>query len=193
MTAAPPDLDAFVAREHPRLLGTISLYLGDAAVAEEVVQEALVAVASRWSRVRGMAAPGAYAHRTAMNIATSTLRRRGAERGARARAGDDPHVHHDPDTPDRLAVRAAVRALPAPQREAVVLRYFLELSVDEEVAQDHGLTLVLRYFLELSVDEAAERMGRTNQAVRNLTHRAVRRLRDELSLDLEVEEATDVH
>ena len=171
MTAAPPDLDAFVAREHPRLLGTISLYLGDAAVAEEVVQEALVAVASRWSRVRGMAAPGAYAHRTAMNIAPSTLRRRGAERRARARAGDDPHVHHDPDTPDRLAVQAAVRALPAPQREAVVLRYFLELSVDE----------------------TAERMGRTNQAVRNLTHRAVRQLRDELSLDLEVEEATDVH
>lgn len=170
MTDAPDDLAGFVAREHPRLLGTISLYLGDPAVAEEVVQDALVAVASRWSRVRGMASPGAYAHRMAMNVATSRMRRWGAERRARARAGlEVDAVHHDPDTADRLAVRAAVRALPPPQREAVVLRWFLQLSVAE----------------------TAERMGRTDQAVRNLTHRAVRQLRVELDVDLEVEEATD--
>jgi RNA polymerase sigma factor (sigma-70 family) len=172
MSQAPEDLEAFIAREHPRLLGTISLVLGDAAVAEEVVQEALVAVASRWRRVRGMAAPGAYAHRTAMNLATSAVRRRGAERRARARAGFEvTTVHHDPDTADRLAVRAAVRDLPAAQREAVVLRWFLQLSVDETAA----------------------RMGRSNQAVRNLTHRAVRQLRQVLDVDLEVEEAADAH
>lgn len=172
MTETPPGLDAFIACEHPRLLGTISLMLGDAAVAEEVVQEALIAVASRWHRVSTMAAPGAYAHRAAVNTATSWLRRRGAERRARARAGHAVEtIHHDPDSAERLAVRAAIASLPLPQREAVVLRYFLQLSVDE----------------------TAQRMGRTNQAVRNLTHRALRQLRASLDADLDVEESADAH
>lgn len=172
MTAAPPDLEAFVAREHPRLLGTISLYLGDHAVAEEVVQDALVAVASRWARVSCMASPGAYAHRTAMNIATSALRRRGAERRARARAGlESAAVHEDPDTVARLTVRAAVHDLPGPQREVVVLRYFLQLTVAE----------------------TASRMARSEQAVRNLTHRAMRQLRESLGVEFDTrrEESAD--
>lgn len=168
MTDTPPGLDDFIAREHPRLVGTISLMLGDAAVAEEVVQEPLVAVASRCKRVSAMMATGAYAHRAAVNTATSWLRRRGAERRARARAGHEVDtVHHDPDTTDRLTVRAALGDLPLPQREAIVL--------------------------QLSVDETAQHMGRTNQAVRNLTHRAIGQLREALDVDLDVEEPADAH
>lgn len=63
------------------------------------------------------------------------------------------------------------RRLPLPQREAVVLRYFLQLSVEQ----------------------TAQRMGRTNQAVRNLTHRALRALRESLDADVDVEESADAH
>lgn len=172
MSMTPPELHAFIVREHPRLLASVSLMMGDDAVAEEIVQDALVEVASRWGRVSQMASPGGYAHRTAMNMAKSRLRRRGAERRARARAGHERDVvHHDPDTADRLAVRQALQELPAARREAVVLRWLVGLSVDD----------------------TATSMGRTPQAVRNLTHRGLQQLRDLLATDVAIEEPADVH
>lgn len=49
---APDDFDAFYAREWPQLVGTLSLAVGDRALAEELAQETLSRVAARWHRVR---------------------------------------------------------------------------------------------------------------------------------------------
>src|SRR5680860_1449248 len=81
------ELVAFCEREHPRLVGALSLYTNNTAVAEELAQEALVRVMDAWPRVRTMAAPGAWAHRVAMNLAASWFRRRSVERRALARPG----------------------------------------------------------------------------------------------------------
>ena len=146
---APAELAAFCTAEHPRLVGAMTLYTGDDLLAEEIAEEALIRVCERWPKVRQMAAPGAWAHRVAMNLAKSRFRRRILERRVAAtmrttEAVDAPHPE------DVLAVRAAMRQLGSRQREAVVLRHFLGFSVKE----------------------AAEAMRISPGALRSLTHRA---------------------
>lgn len=46
-TAAGAGLAEFCRREHPRLVGALSLYCGDSDVAEELAQEALIRAADR--------------------------------------------------------------------------------------------------------------------------------------------------
>ena len=124
----------FCRRIRPRLVGALSLLTGDSGVAEELAQEALVRAWSRWRQLGalGEQAASAWTYRVAVNLGNSWLRRRLAERRAMARltSGASP-VHVDPDSADKLTVRRAVAALPRRQRTALVLRYFVDLSVTE--------------------------------------------------------------
>ena len=160
---APPtetseSVDAFCRAEYGRLYGTLRLYCGDAALAEELAQDALAQAVRHWEKVRAMDSPAAWLHRVGVNLANSSFRRRSAERRATGRlesrmgrgAGYD-----DPDSPTVVAVRAAVEALPPRQREVVVLRFFLDLSVRD----------------------AAARMGCAEGTVKGLLSDAVRSLR----------------
>lgn len=151
--AAPPDLVAFCTKEHPRLVGAVAIYTGDRLLAEEIAQEALVRTCERWNSVRTMSAPGAWAHRVAMNLAKSRFRRRTLERRVAARSRVGEAVDPD-DSEEALAIREAIRQLAPRQREAVVLRHFV------------GLT----------VDEAADAMKVSAGALRSLTHRASQQL-----------------
>lgn len=126
-----PELTRFVREQHPRLVGSLGLYTGDADLAEELAAEALARVARDWDTLRGMASPGAYAHRIAINLANSWFRRRQALRRAMARRGPDETVHRDVDTGLVLSVREAVARLPRRQRACVVLHYFDGLSTPE--------------------------------------------------------------
>lgn len=125
---------AFCRRMRPALVGTLSLYCGDADVAEELAQDVLARVWDRWPQVREMPHPEAWAYRVALNLANSHYRRRAAERRARERHGAVVGVAEQGDAADAMAVRQAVRALPQRQRAAVVLRYFADLSVAEAAA-----------------------------------------------------------
>lgn len=158
--------EAFCRRERPRLVGALTLYCGDVLLAEEVAQEALLAACRDWSRLQRMRAPGAWAHRVAMNIVNSAIRRRYAERRALRRHGPDRDRYELPDVASAVRVREAVRKLPDDQRAVVVLRFYADLSAAE----------------------VGEVMGRTSEAVRALTHRAVVALR---AAGLDVEEADD--
>lgn len=93
-----------------------------------------------------------------MNMATSHIRRRLAERRARARLTSLPTPAAPDPTDDYEDVRTAVARLPEKQRRAVVMRYFLDLS---------------------TADTAAA-MQCSEEAVRALTARAASRLRREL-------------
>jgi DNA-directed RNA polymerase specialized sigma24 family protein len=103
-------VDDFCRAHYARLFGALRLYCGDAGLAEELTQEALARVVRHWPQVREMDSPAAWVHRVGLNLANSSFRR-------------------------RSAVRQAVRALPPRQREAVVLRYFLDVSVRDAAAQ----------------------------------------------------------
>jgi len=150
---------AFCDREYARLVGAVGLYCGDRSMAEEFVQEALLRAADRWAHVRDLQQPGAWVRRVAMNLANSHYRRKAAERRALDRQrGRDDGVHEDADLTTSLVVRQAVARLPDRHRRVVILRFFLDLSVEQTAA-------------ELDV---------TPLAVTSLTHRAMGRLRRQL-------------
>ena len=126
------DLAAFCQREHARLVGALDLVCGSLPMAEDLAQETLARVCKHWDRIRHMEAPGAYAHRIALNLANSAFRRRSAERRAsrRLEAGQSTQWS-DPDSASAVAVRAALQQLRAEQRQVLVMRHFLGYSVSE--------------------------------------------------------------
>jgi RNA polymerase sigma factor (sigma-70 family) len=135
---AEQSVEEFCRAHHARLFGTLRLYCGDAGLAEELTQEALARAVRQWPRVRAMDSPAAWLFRVGLNLAKSSFRRRSAERRAAARAAmrsERASSYDSPDSPTIIAVRQAVRALPARQREVVILRYFLDLSVRDAAAQ----------------------------------------------------------
>ena len=114
------------------------LLLHDAGEAEEVVQDAFVALHGHWTTLRDPAAAAAYLRRSVLNGARSALRHRGVEErwAASVRGGpDDPAVRTGASAEDaavadisRETVLAALARLPARQREVLVLRYYLDLG-----------------------------------------------------------------
>jgi RNA polymerase sigma factor (sigma-70 family) len=124
-------IDELCRRVHPRLVGALRLYLGDAELARELAQDALVRVVERAPEVTAMAHPDAWALRVGFNLARSRLRRLGAERRAHARSGPSPSESVAVDVAATVAVQRALSHLPPRQRQAVVLRYYADLSLDE--------------------------------------------------------------
>ncbi len=98
------------------------LLTGSPAVAEDVVQDAFVRIHGSIDEVRQ---PGAYLRRTVINLCHSHHRHAGVERRWRERQ-PPPEVVLDPEVDDTWR---AVRALPARQREALVLRFYLDMKV----------------------------------------------------------------
>lgn len=130
MGAYDDGLVDFCRCEHPRLVGSLTLYTGSADLALDLTQEALARVCRDWATVSAMDAPGAWAHRVAINLANSTFRRRALER-RHARRDQPADRSPPPDSAESLALRAAVANLPRRQRAAIVLRYWRDLSVDD--------------------------------------------------------------
>jgi RNA polymerase sigma-70 factor (ECF subfamily) len=128
------DLTAFCRAEWPRLVGSLSLYLGRRDQAEDLAQEALIRVCARWDEVRQASSPSAWAHRVAFNLAKSQGRREATWARLRVRAVPRVDEAREHDSADALAVRAAVASLPTVQRQAVILRYFADLPIREVAA-----------------------------------------------------------
>lgn len=124
------ELVAFYRAEHPRLVRALSLLAEDLGVAEELAQEALLRAGARWAHVRRFDRPGAWTRRVALNLARSRWRRHQAERRAVARHGP-PAATSEPDLALHLSVHEALAKLPVRQREVLVLRHLLGLSVAE--------------------------------------------------------------
>lgn len=122
-------VDDLCRRVHPRLVGALGLYLGDAELARELAQDTLVRLVERAPEVTAMARPEAWAFRVAFNLARSRLRRLGAERRAHARSGPDRVDVEPVDVAGRIAVRRALAALPPRQRQAIVLRFYGDLPL----------------------------------------------------------------
>jgi RNA polymerase sigma-70 factor (ECF subfamily) len=162
---APVDLTEFCQAEWRRLVGALSLYTGDAALAEELAQEAIARACTHWRRVRTMDAPGAWLHRVARNLAHSHARRSriGVLAHERARQATPAPVAAE----DAVALRLVISGLPERERDAIVLRFYLGYSVRETAAV-------------LDCPEGT---------VKTLTHRAIGRLRDAGIVDEEVIDA----
>jgi RNA polymerase sigma-70 factor (sigma-E family) len=122
-------------------LGT--LLLGDSAVAEELVQDAYVRLHQHWRRLREPDKALGYLRTSVVNAARSAQRRRGvADRyvAALPPPGSMPSAEFGAmGALEHAAVIAGLRELPARQREALVLRYYLDLS-EAEIAEAMGIS-----------------------------------------------------
>lgn len=119
------------------------LLLHDQPVAEEVTQDAFVALHASWRRLKDADKALAYLRATVLNKARSSLRRRLV---ARRYAAAQPPPATAPSAESgamgllrHQEVLAAVRKLPTRQREAIVLRYYAELS-EAEIADAMGVS-----------------------------------------------------
>jgi RNA polymerase sigma-70 factor (sigma-E family) len=124
------DFIAFYEGHRRAVLGALAFYLGNRATAEELTQEAFIRVATHWERVRALNQPEAWVHRVAFNLANSYVRRRLAERRAYQRLGEPGETtQHQIDNDAKLVVREALSRLSRRERQAIVLRYYADLSV----------------------------------------------------------------
>ena len=145
------------------LLRTASLIVWDPSLAEDVVQEGLLKVARRWSRVRRMAFPAAYARRIVTNLAIAAAERHSMERAELA-AG----LCFEPvDAASRLAL------------EKVDYQHDLDAALGR-LAPRQRAALVLRFFDDLTEAQTAEVLGCSVGTVKSTCSRALDRLRGDL-------------
>ena len=125
----------------PDLLEMLWVFVGDKATAEDLVQEAFIRVHRAWPRLDSSAARS-YVRTTAFNLARSGFRRRMVALRHRP-TGPGPAESPEVDVvlrEDQREVTAALRRLPARQRQCVVLRYWTELG-DQQIAAELGISV----------------------------------------------------
>jgi RNA polymerase sigma-70 factor (sigma-E family) len=133
----------FVLRRGHALSRVAFLLTGDHQLAEDLVQVALARAAVRWTRIMAAGDPEPYIRRIMVNERTTWWRSRRYESVGRAdcvsmiAAGHASGVDETEQVNRRLALVQALNRLTARQRAVVVLRYYVDMSV-EETAQTLG-------------------------------------------------------
>jgi RNA polymerase sigma-70 factor (sigma-E family) len=140
--AAEPELDAdqavaqLYSLHYRPLVRLAMLLVRDGAMAENVVQDAFVAMHDAWPRLGDADNALAYLRQAVVNRSRSVLRHRSVS------GENPPQALADIPSPEHGALvllelpgaGAALRGLPVRQREAVVLRYYAGLSEDRIAA-----------------------------------------------------------
>jgi len=152
------------AAHYRSLVRLAALLLRDVATAEEVVQDSFVAMHDGWRRLRDNDKALSYLRQSVVNRSRSVLRHRVVvDRNAPKPPPDMPSAEQGAITLlERSAVVTALRTLPARQREA----------------------LVLRFYGDLSEAQIAAAMGISKGAVKSHTARAMTALRSVLERDI---------
>jgi RNA polymerase sigma-70 factor, ECF subfamily len=130
---AAESYDAFYSATVRRVAHCVYAMCGDLAEAQDCTQEAYLRAWQRWSSLRDYDDPEGWVRTVARRVAVSRWRR--VRSGVRARiALGEPRVV-DPPGEDHVAIIEALRTLPEPQRQALVLYHLVGLSVDEVAAE----------------------------------------------------------
>ena len=132
------EFERFVAARWPALVHMARLLSGgDRHRAEDLVQEALVKLWAAWPRVADEA-PEAYVRTVLARLAARSARRRWwGERPADVLPETVQRGDLSEDVAERTRLEAALARLTPPQRAAVVLRYYQDMS-ETQVAQTLG-------------------------------------------------------
>jgi RNA polymerase sigma-70 factor (ECF subfamily) len=128
-------LREFLHTRYPHVVAAVALACGSRPAAEDAVQEALLRAWERSEKGEDVGSMNAWVTTVAMNLARSGLRRLRSERRAKARLrGSAWADDHAPGAERAVDVERALSVLPRRQREAIVLRYFLQLDTHETAA-----------------------------------------------------------
>src|SRR6202050_151628 len=116
--------------QYKALVRLAAMLVRDTQTAEEVVQDAFIAMHDGWHRLKDAEKALAYLRQAVVNRSRSVLRHRMVvEKNAPKPAPDMPSAEHGAMALlERSEVIAALRDLPERQREAIVLRYYADLS-----------------------------------------------------------------
>ena len=126
------DFAEFYRRSRDECLRTVLVSVGDQDTAQELVAEAFARACASWRTVGRHPAPAAWVVRTALNANISRWRRRGREVPV-----PDPGMVTDLPAISAASagsvdprIMAALRRLPARQRQVVALRLILDLDTN---------------------------------------------------------------
>jgi len=145
------DFAAVYSGHRDRLVRALAISIGDDALATEAVDEAFTRALHRWHLVGTFDEPQAWVYRTARNWATSRFRRRSRDRKFAA----------------KIAQPATSELAPADPALAEAL---------SELPDEHRNVLVLRYYLDWSINATAEALEITPGTVKSRTNRALNEL-----------------
>jgi RNA polymerase sigma-70 factor (sigma-E family) len=138
-TGLQASFDAFV-REHGPNLGRLAYVLtgGDQGASEDMLQEALLRVWSRWSKLESTTNVRAYTRKVMVNLQIDSARsnRRRLLSPAALLAANE--VDHDADDVDADLIWHTLKRLPPKLQAAIVLRYYEDLP-DDEIARILGI------------------------------------------------------
>lgn len=143
-TPTPADRITTLYRIHGMdLVRIAAVMLGSRAAAEDAVHDAFCGLFRRWDHLSDSANALAYVRSAVLNRCRSELRRR----SRLERRADHSQRPIDIDSPEQAAILGeehrdvllALSRLPDRQREALVLRYFLDLT-EAEIAAVMGIT-----------------------------------------------------
>jgi RNA polymerase sigma-70 factor (sigma-E family) len=133
------EFHAYVADRLDRWRRSAYLLCHDWHLADDIVSEAVIRLYRHWSRVSRADNPDAYAQRI---LTRCWLTERGRAWSRRERTSDKPPAHpyrQDDRIIERLPLAQLLRTLGPRQRAVLVLRFYLDHSV-EETAEILGVT-----------------------------------------------------
>ncbi len=122
-TSGAPGFDDFYAKWRDPLRRALALAVGDIAMADEAIDEAMTRAFTHWAKIGGYERPEGWAYRVGLNWVRGLYRKRRYE----VLTQIDAEGRRDQPMPD-LDVVAAVGRLSPRLRPVVVARYYLDWS-----------------------------------------------------------------
>ena len=144
--------DELVTRELAGAYRTATLILGDSSEAEDATQDAFVRAWQQWVRLRDEERAGAWFGRILVNVCRDRLRAR------------------KPRSVRWLEIEPETAETDVSEREAL-------WQALNDLSADHRIVVVLRYYLDLSLDSIATRTGAPLGTVKSRLHHALEAIR----------------